>query len=106
MSGVAVCYFPYAVWKINLIYIFECTVGNDVRKAVLDGWPVENVIASDLRKGWTNISLKLPRLMIVFDRILGLWARAFQVFAGIVPGCVHRWGHFRSRNARAAWTIS
>ena len=57
MSGVAVCYFPYAVWKINLIYIFECTVGNDVRKAVLDGWPVENVIASDLRKGWTNIPL-------------------------------------------------
>jgi len=27
------------------------SVGNDTRKAVVDGWPVENVIASDLRQG-------------------------------------------------------
>ncbi|TFK75137.1 hypothetical protein BDN72DRAFT_892489 [Pluteus cervinus] len=31
-----------------------CCFGNDIRKAVLDGWPVENVIASDLRpEFWT-----------------------------------------------------
>lgn len=28
-----------------------CTVGNDTRKAVVDGWPAENVVASDLREG-------------------------------------------------------
>ncbi|KAF8962730.1 hypothetical protein BDZ97DRAFT_2020498 [Flammula alnicola] len=27
-------------------------IGNDARKAVVDGWPVQNVIASDLRKGF------------------------------------------------------
>ena len=26
-------------------------VGNDVRKAIADGYPVQNVIASDLEKG-------------------------------------------------------
>ncbi|TFK75138.1 hypothetical protein BDN72DRAFT_559978 [Pluteus cervinus] len=31
-----------------------CCFGNDIRKAVLDGWPVENAIASDLRpEFWT-----------------------------------------------------
>ncbi|KAF9485220.1 hypothetical protein BDN70DRAFT_824365 [Pholiota conissans] len=29
-----------------------CCFGNDVRKAVLDGWRIENVIASDLRQGF------------------------------------------------------
>ncbi|KAH9481576.1 Methyltransferase adrK [Psilocybe cubensis] len=27
-----------------------CCFGNDIRKAVVDGWPVQNVIASDLRQ--------------------------------------------------------
>ncbi|KAF4596469.1 hypothetical protein EYR40_007833 [Pleurotus pulmonarius] len=28
-----------------------CCFGNDVRKAVVDGWPVQNALASDLRQG-------------------------------------------------------
>lgn len=29
-------------------------VGNDVRKAVVDGWPVQNVIASDIQPGQSH----------------------------------------------------
>ncbi|KAK2463447.1 hypothetical protein APHAL10511_004533 [Amanita phalloides] len=31
-----------------------CCFGNDLRKAVSDGWPVENVIGSDLRSSFWN----------------------------------------------------
>jgi hypothetical protein len=30
---------------------FAPTVGTDLRKAIVDGYPVHNVIASDLRQG-------------------------------------------------------
>jgi hypothetical protein len=32
----------------------EFTVGNDVRKAIVDGYPIENVVASDLKQGKAN----------------------------------------------------
>ena len=28
-------------------------VGHDIRKAVVDGWDVQNVIASDIQEGWS-----------------------------------------------------
>ncbi|KAH6913283.1 hypothetical protein BKA70DRAFT_1384187 [Coprinopsis sp. MPI-PUGE-AT-0042] len=38
-----------------LLLDMGCCFGNDARKAVADGWPVTNVIASDLRGGfWTS----------------------------------------------------
>ncbi|RDB23458.1 Methyltransferase ausD [Hypsizygus marmoreus] len=36
-----------------------CCFGNDARKAVVDGWPVRNVIASDLRKGFWDFGHEL-----------------------------------------------
>ncbi|TFK65873.1 hypothetical protein BDN72DRAFT_800730 [Pluteus cervinus] len=36
-----------------------CCFGNDLRKAVLDGWPVENVIGSDLRPALWNYGHEL-----------------------------------------------
>ncbi|PPQ77581.1 hypothetical protein CVT25_011373 [Psilocybe cyanescens] len=38
--------------KDPILLDIGCCFGNDVRKAVVDGWPVENVIASDLRQGF------------------------------------------------------
>ncbi|KAI0770379.1 hypothetical protein C8Q74DRAFT_1218729 [Fomes fomentarius] len=38
-----------------------CCFGNDIRKAVLDGWPVQNVIASDLSKKLWDIGHELFR---------------------------------------------
>jgi len=36
-----------------------CCFGNDVRKAVADGWPVHNVIASDLQQGFWDFGHEL-----------------------------------------------
>lgn len=36
-----------------------CCFGNDLRKAVADGWPVENTIASDLRQGYWDFGHEL-----------------------------------------------
>jgi len=36
-----------------------CCFGNDIRKAVLDGWPVQNVIASDLNPGFWDCGHEL-----------------------------------------------
>ncbi|GLB41662.1 hypothetical protein LshimejAT787_1002620 [Lyophyllum shimeji] len=36
-----------------------CCFGNDVRKAVADGWPVRNVIASDLVQGFWDLGHEL-----------------------------------------------
>ncbi|KAF9481164.1 hypothetical protein BDN70DRAFT_855524 [Pholiota conissans] len=38
--------------KNPILLDIACCFGNDARKAVLDGWPVENVIASDLQQGF------------------------------------------------------
>ncbi|KAG8700178.1 hypothetical protein FRC09_006129, partial [Ceratobasidium sp. 395] len=32
----------------------HCVVGNDARKAALDGYPVKNIVATDLRRGEYN----------------------------------------------------
>ncbi|KAF5373310.1 hypothetical protein D9615_007401 [Tricholomella constricta] len=36
-----------------------CCFGNDIRKAVRDGWPVQKVIASDLRQGFWDFGHEL-----------------------------------------------
>ncbi|KAF4567770.1 mediator complex subunit [Pleurotus pulmonarius] len=36
-----------------------CCFGNDVRKVVADGWPIQNAIASDLRQGFWDAGHKL-----------------------------------------------
>ncbi|KAF8640222.1 hypothetical protein AX16_010119 [Volvariella volvacea WC 439] len=36
-----------------------CCFGNDTRKIVLDGWPVENAIASDIQKGFWDYGHEL-----------------------------------------------
>ncbi|KAF9466489.1 hypothetical protein BDZ94DRAFT_170819 [Collybia nuda] len=38
-----------------------CCFGNDIRKAVADGWPVNGVIASDLHKGFWDLGHELFR---------------------------------------------
>ena len=45
-------YFSYVHNSCTL----SCLVGNDTRKAVADGWPVQNVIAFDLRQGLSTAS--------------------------------------------------
>ncbi|KDQ24625.1 hypothetical protein PLEOSDRAFT_1113876 [Pleurotus ostreatus PC15] len=36
-----------------------CCFGNDVRKAVADGWPIQNALASDLRQGFWDAGHEL-----------------------------------------------
>ncbi|KDQ27948.1 hypothetical protein PLEOSDRAFT_1076958 [Pleurotus ostreatus PC15] len=36
-----------------------CCFGNDLRKAVADGWPIQNAIASDLRQGYWDAGHEL-----------------------------------------------
>jgi len=38
-----------------------CCFGNDIRKAVLDGWPVQNTVATDLHQGFWDFGHKLFR---------------------------------------------
>jgi hypothetical protein len=39
---------------------FSITVGNDIRKAVADGWPVENAIAADINGGESDQVISYP----------------------------------------------
>ena len=66
------------------------TVGNDARKAVADGWPVENVIASDLRPGEESVLFaRVPSY-----RYLDFWKYGHLLFrstpdtfpAAFIPG--------------------
>jgi hypothetical protein len=45
--------------KDPILLDIGCCFGNDVRKAVVDGWPVQNVIASDLRQGFWDYGHEL-----------------------------------------------
>ncbi|PPQ90998.1 hypothetical protein CVT25_013923 [Psilocybe cyanescens] len=45
--------------KHPILLDIGCCFGNDTRKAVVDGWPVENVIASDLRQGFWDAGHEL-----------------------------------------------
>ncbi|KAF9048652.1 hypothetical protein BJ165DRAFT_1041597 [Panaeolus papilionaceus] len=40
------------VRKNPVLLDIGCCFGNDIRKAVADGWPIQSAIASDLRKGF------------------------------------------------------
>ncbi|KAG6831621.1 hypothetical protein H0H87_004683 [Tephrocybe sp. NHM501043] len=58
-----------------------CCFGNDTRKIVADGWPIENVVASDLRKG---ISHLVSRTSISFHskvgRLIDFWNYGHDLF--------------------------
>ena len=41
--------------------LISVLVGNDSRKVVADGYPIENVIASDIQKGWSQGNSILSR---------------------------------------------
>ncbi|KDR76358.1 hypothetical protein GALMADRAFT_479239 [Galerina marginata CBS 339.88] len=45
--------------KDPILLDIGCCFGNDARKAVVDGWPVQNVIASDLQQGFWNCGHEL-----------------------------------------------
>ncbi|PPQ84240.1 hypothetical protein CVT24_004344 [Panaeolus cyanescens] len=45
--------------KIELDLTFNIKVGNDIRKAVADGWPIQSAIASDLRSGFWHCGHEL-----------------------------------------------
>ncbi|KAF9565194.1 hypothetical protein CPC08DRAFT_759666 [Agrocybe pediades] len=48
--------------RANLILLdVGCCFGNDIRKAVLDGWPAHNIVATDLRKGFWDVGHELFR---------------------------------------------
>jgi len=58
--------------------LISSIVGNDVRKAVVDGWPVQNVIASDLREGqWSPIHVERNRSDIT---IVEFWQCGHELF--------------------------
>lgn len=54
------CCCPYYL-TISLLYFLTMylPVGTDIRKAVIDGWPVNNVLASDLRQGFWDLGHEL-----------------------------------------------
>ncbi|KAH9481460.1 Methyltransferase adrK [Psilocybe cubensis] len=45
--------------KDPILLDIGCCFGNDARKAVVDGWPAENVVASDLRPEFWNFGHEL-----------------------------------------------
>ncbi|KDR76356.1 hypothetical protein GALMADRAFT_247763 [Galerina marginata CBS 339.88] len=45
--------------KDPILLDIGCCFGNDTRKAVVDGWPVQNVIASDLQQGFWDYGHEL-----------------------------------------------
>ncbi|KAF9466488.1 hypothetical protein BDZ94DRAFT_1306096 [Collybia nuda] len=45
--------------KDAIILDIGCCFGNDLRKAVADGWPAQNAIASDLRQGFWELGHEL-----------------------------------------------
>ncbi|KAF8874712.1 hypothetical protein CPB84DRAFT_1797249 [Gymnopilus junonius] len=47
-------------WHRDPIFLdMGCCFGNDTRKIVMDGWPAENVLASDLRQGFWDCGHEL-----------------------------------------------
>ena len=54
-------------------------VGNDTRKAVADGWPVQNVIASDLRQG-LSVASSLLGTFSILTRSTAFWDFGHELF--------------------------
>ena len=53
-------------------------VGNDVRKAVVDGWPVQNIIASDIEEGGSSpLAGELADFLVI---ITGFWKCGHDLF--------------------------
>ncbi|KAF8888130.1 hypothetical protein BD779DRAFT_1470490 [Infundibulicybe gibba] len=46
-------------WDDAILLDIGCCFGNDIRKAAADGWPVKNLIASDLRQGFWDCGHEL-----------------------------------------------
>lgn len=50
------------------------TVGNDIRKAIADGFPQEGAIGSDLHPGWYIALLNVCRMLTpTSSRVLDAW---------------------------------
>ncbi|KAF8962732.1 hypothetical protein BDZ97DRAFT_1920299 [Flammula alnicola] len=47
--------------KDPILLDIGCCFGNDIRKAVIDGWPVQNVIGSDIEPGFWQYGYELFR---------------------------------------------
>ena len=63
--------------KITTDHASCSAVGNDARKAIADGFPVHNVIASDLEEGTeTHMSIAL----VTYDVILEFWRLGHTLF--------------------------
>ena len=71
-----------------------CSVGNDIRKAISDGYPIQYVIASDLRQG--NLVSPTCAIALIKStlRILGTGSRTFQVYTRHVSCSIYCWRHF------------
>ena len=53
-------------------------VGCDVRKLIVDGYPMQNVIASDLRQGGCTLLLDCVRLISIFEEFWNLGHDLFK----------------------------
>ena len=95
--GVAVSTADGIEYLISILTMFNgdfghtWTVGNDVRKAVADGFPVKQVLTSDLRPGkWHHFSGGCYRYLLGSYRVLGARVPAVQRQQRNIPRHIHR----------------
>ncbi|KAI0932684.1 hypothetical protein AcW2_001238 [Taiwanofungus camphoratus] len=74
-----------------------CCFGNDARKAVADGYPVQNVVASDLHPGDAAPPVARAAPLTRSRRVLGARPHAVQLHARDVPRPLHRRRRVRPR---------
>jgi hypothetical protein len=67
---------PPSGFSIKRILSFLPSVGTDVRKAVFDGWPIQDIIASDIEKGTQISSIRV----ILYLYLSGFWEYGHQLF--------------------------
>lgn len=63
-------------------------VGNDIRKAVMDGYPVDNALASDIEKRKSinmEITSKYEPILFLFNSVLGIGTQTLQNNPRILP---------------------
>lgn len=58
--------------SLQINSVVNIIVGNDVRKAISDGYPKENVFATDLRQGKRDHEDSSIKNLTFFRRVLGL----------------------------------
>lgn len=63
------------------LFLIALLVGTDVRKAVVDGWPIQDIVASDIQKGiQTFIHFQKCYPIYIFVRFLGIWPSTVQIY--------------------------